>query len=402
MSFNRILVPIFFSFVIFDCVHSNTIPGSYVVSFRGRCSSRCQELAESTLKSSAETAACTVNPREFRVGRLNIRNVICPPGVTSDSVSSVLSSQARIPGISAIETDAVMRTQVTLNSRSSLRQSFPLLWNIDEVDGGSPRDEARTCTGSQAGEGVHIWVLDTGCQPRNGGECLGVFSDGASPCADLDGHGTHVSGSATHPEFGVAPNARLSCVKVLGDDGSGSTTGIIDAIQKVVSKKGQLNHDVINLSLSGRSAPLLDEAVKEAAKQGIFFSIAAGNNAKDACRASPAKATVGSSRVFSVQAHNIDGVMAGFSNYANRFRGRDKCTDLSAPGVGIRSSTPRGGVLSLDGTSMAAPHVAGAIATLLSDGKTVSLAKLTEKGFEVERPLRLRRAAPSTSLGLAC
>lgn len=174
-----------------------------------------------------------------------------------------------------------------------------------------------------------MFVIDTGCTPRNGGSCSGSFSYNGFDCADDDGHGTHVAGTIQDEIYGVAPSATLSCYKCLDWAGAGWTTDVIRGIEYAV----QNGADVINLSLGGFfwDVPIIADAVQEAARtHEIFFTISAGNFWGDACQLDPAIAT--GSTIFTTQAHDKNGYIAWFSNYGT-------CTDISAPGVNILSTT---------------------------------------------------------------
>lgn len=143
-------------------------------------------------------------------------------------------------------------------------------------------------------------------------------------------------------------------VKVLDCNGSGTTTSVIKGIDWVAANA--LKPAVANMSLGGGASQLLDDAVRGAAAKGIFFSIAAGNDAGDACNSSPARVGGGSTTgVLVAAATDSSNQEAAFSNFG-------ACVDMWAPGVGIPSLKLGGGTAVMSGTSMASPHVGGAAA----------------------------------------
>ncbi len=105
---------------------------------------------------------------------------------------------------------------------------------------------------------------------------------------------------------------------------------------------------VINMSLGGESDEAIDDVVRAMVDAGIFVVAAAGNSNKDACTGSPGRVP----EVFTVGATDQKDKRALFSNHG-------KCVDIWAPGRDIESLAPNGGTKHADGTSMAAPHVAG-------------------------------------------
>ncbi|MEU9558154.1 S8 family peptidase [Streptomyces fumanus] len=231
------------------------------------------------------------------------------------------------------------------------------------------------------GTGVTVAVLDTGIDtdhPDLKGRITAErnFSDDADT-VDRNGHGTHVastvagSGAAsagTHR--GVAPGARLLNGKVLDESGSGSDSDIIAGLQWAVDQGAR----VVNLSLGGEDTegtdPLEEAVARLSARTGALFVVAAGNDGEAGARtvgspgSAPAALTVG--------AVDRADVPAAFSGQGPTADGALK-PDLTAPGTAIvaagaaqgRQGDPaREGYVSMSGTSMATPHVAGAAALL--------------------------------------
>ncbi|PXF44651.1 Cerevisin [Gracilariopsis chorda] len=310
------------------------IRGGFIVQLNGKCAGNCRGALQSALASNSDTRGCSLGPRGITIGDITFEDIKCPPaqGVEGSAIAAVLSPEAAANGV--VETKVAQDLVVTAFNLP------PDLWGVDETDGGvdisggSPvRDMLRTCSAnSNNGADVNVWILDTGCQTQNGGECYSYFGR-STRCRDRNGHGTHVGGTATDAVYGVAFEARRSCIKVLSDRGSGSYSTIINGIGYAVERRGQLpNGDVINMSLGGPFFEMLNVAIAEASALGVYFALAAGNEATNACRVSPASAT--GDRVFTVQAHDIDLNAASFTNFATS---SDDCTDISAPGVDILS-----------------------------------------------------------------
>ncbi|HVL03007.1 MAG TPA: S8 family serine peptidase, partial [Acidimicrobiales bacterium] len=196
---------------------------------------------------------------------------------------------------------------------------------------------------------------------------------------DRYGHGTHVAGSAAAIDngfgvVGVAHGARLYSVKVLGDDGGGFFSDIIAGIDWATARPGAI--DVINMSLSGQGhLDSLDRAIDNAVGAGIAVVVAAGNNSGGAVDIIPANHP----EVLAVSAlADTNGVSGGGRGYCS---GSDDHlatvsnfganVDVIAPGTCILSTLP-GGYGTKTGTSMAAPHVAGAAALLAANGRSVA------------------------------
>ncbi len=193
------------------------------------------------------------------------------------------------------------------------------------------------------------------------------FANGDSSPADDHGHGTHVAGTIAAAGnngigiIGVAPEARIMPIKALDSDGGGYDTALASAII-YAARNGA---DVINNSWGGKGySQVIKEAVDIANELGAVVIAAAGNNDSDAGVFFPG----GLENVITAAAIDHTDQKAEFSNWGS-------CVEVAAPGVDILSlraagtsrGTPVGGQYTvLSGTSMAAPHVAGAAALILS------------------------------------
>ncbi|MDX1586982.1 MAG: S8 family peptidase [Balneolaceae bacterium] len=174
---------------------------------------------------------------------------------------------------------------------------------------------------------------------------------------DGNGHGTHVAGTIAALDndidvVGVAPGASVVAVKVLDSRGSGSYSGVIAGVDYVAANAS--NGDVANMSLGGPTSQALDDAIRNAADAGVKFALAAGNDADNANNYSPAR--VEYNNVWTVSATDESDNFASFSNYSGP---TDPPIEFAAPGVGVLSLYKDGGTATLNGTSMASPHVAG-------------------------------------------
>lgn len=204
------------------------------------------------------------------------------------------------------------------------------------------------------GSTVTAYIIDTGIdyghsefggRARPGYDAIGDGRNGA----DCNGHGTHVAGTVGGATYGVARSVRLVSVRVLGCDGRGAWSGVAAGFDWVAGNATR--PAVANASLgSTPGLAAVDTAANAVAGRGVFTSVAAGNDAADACNYSPARAA----RVFTIGATTISD---GYAPYSNR----GPCVQLLAPGSDIVSARLGGGSVALSGTPMA-PHVTGVAA----------------------------------------
>jgi subtilisin family serine protease len=253
----------------------------------------------------------------------------------------------RNPAVAAVEQDQ----EVTLDATQTMDSNGDP-WGLDRIDQRA-LPLSRTYTYNNTGAGVRVYVIDTGLQanhPDFGTRAQNVYDAFGGSGADCQGHGTHVGGTIAGATYGVAKGAYVRGVKVLDCSGSGSTSGIIGAVDWV--RKNAIKPAVANMSLGGGYSSALNTAVTNLANSGVFVAVAAGNEGQNACNVSPASA----SGTYTVAAADKTDTRASFSNYGS-------CVDGYAPGVAIKSAWINSSTNTISGTSMASPHVAG-VATL--------------------------------------
>jgi serine protease len=270
--------------------------------------------------------------------------------VESKSVKHV-EALLKDPRVAHIEADQVVSIGATQNNAT---------WGLDRIDQANlPLDSSYTY--DYDGTGVNAYVIDTGVRISHnqfGNRAYSGYTaiNDGNGSSDCNGHGTHVAGTIGSTTYGVAKDASIYAVRVLGCDGSGSNSGVIGGVDWVASN--HVKPAVANMSLGGGASTALDNAVNSVVSQGVTMVVAAGNDNSNACSYSPARAA----SAMTVGSTTSSDSRSSFSNYGS-------CLDIYAPGSSITStwSTSNSATNTISGTSMASPHVAGVAALYLDE-----------------------------------
>jgi subtilisin family serine protease len=216
---------------------------------------------------------------------------------------------------------------------------------------------------TKRGVDVEAYIVDTGIYVDHedfGGRAVFAFkADNSWSNTDGNGHGTHVASTTGGTTYGIAKSVDLFAVKVLSDQGSGPTSGVIAGVDFVSGQaKGKTKKIVANLSLGGGFSSAMNAACNAAVDAGVFMAVAAGNDNGNACSYSPASAT----KVTTVGATDINDRRSTFSNWGT-------CVDVFGPGTSITAAWigSRTAIRTISGTSMASPHICGLGALAFSE-----------------------------------
>ena len=241
---------------------------------------------------------------------------------------------------------------------------------VNEIPKGVEMIQAPKIWDQTKGKGITVAILDTGCDITHpdlkeriiGGRNF-TNDDGGNTDVykDYNGHGTHVAGTIAATQnnngvVGVAPEANLLIIKVLDKNGSGQYEWIINGINYAIEQKV----DIISMSLGGpEDLPELHEAIQKAVTSNILVICAAGNEGDGVDSTDEFDYPGCYNEVISVGAIDLERHSSNFSNSNNE-------VDLVGPGEKILSTYLNGKYATLSGTSMATPHVAGAMALIKS------------------------------------
>ncbi len=292
--------------------------------------------------------------------------------IPDDSVAAVRAN----PQVAYVERDRTVH---------AVAQTRP--WGIKKIRANLSSTKAGDGTGEVSN--VNVYVLDTGIDATHADlNVVDHVSFAGEPNTDCAGHGTHIAGTVaardnTGDVVGVAPGAPLTGVKVLGCDSSGLASWVIKGIDWVTTNAQK--PAIANLSLDGPRSRALDAAVRRSVSSGVFYSVAAGNDGRKACKRSPARAGTGKNNgIVTTAAINRRRAEPSWSNYG-------RCVDIWAPGSGILSTKNGGGTTKKSGTSMAAAHVGGAGALYLSSN--IGTAPATVESALKKNSVRIRKTS---------
>lgn len=265
-------------------------------------------------------------------------------GFTGKLTKQQFSDLQANPQVKSIEPDQVI-TALSTSTTTVTLTTQATQWGV-------------TMVGKGDGTGKTAWIIDSGVSTTHPDLNVDVarsvnFNPNVTGVEDGYGHGTMVAGiigakNNLEGVVGVAANAKIVALRVLDNNGAGTLSYLIKAVNHV-SINGKAG-DVVNISLSAGVSAILDYFITQAAAKGIFFAIAAGNSAANCSSTSPQR--VNANNVYTVSAMDQNKYFWNSSNFGAPI-------DRAAPGVNITTTGKSGTYTSGSGTSFAAPHVAG-------------------------------------------
>ncbi|EME38356.1 subtilisin-like protein [Dothistroma septosporum NZE10] len=329
---------------------SETIPGKWIAEVN-------QDSLLANILTTIETLAGVSARHKYEIGNFK--------GFSFSGDDRVLDLLQSVGAIKSIEPDKRVYTNgpVSQLSECALTSQKPSTWGLGRISHRAKGSNVYVYN-SNAGSNTDIYIVDTGIfvdhSDFGGRARMGAnFVEGESS-TDGNGHGTHCAGTTGSNTYGVAKEAKIIGVKVLGSDGSGTNSDVIAGIQWAVNNansSGRTGRSVISMSLGGQFDQTSNNAVAQAVAAGVFVAVAAGNDGRNAANYSPAS----ESSACTVGATDIDDNRASFSNFGS-------ILDIFAPGVNIQSTWIGSSTATntISGTSMATPHIAGLAAYLIA------------------------------------
>ena len=321
---------------------ANTVPNSYIVVLKE------SEVSAKTVNQAASSLATQYD------GEVTFTYDSVLRGFSVKMSEQQALRLAADPDVAYVEQDAIATTSATQNNPT---------WGLDRIDQANlPMDDQFTYPDS-AGQGVTAYVIDTGIRTTHNefedrASSGYDFIDNDSNANDCNGHGTHVAGTVGGRSYGAAKNVDLVGVRVLNCEGRGAYSVIIAGMDWVADNAQK--PAVANMSIGGTTDSSVNRAATNLMESGVTTVVAAGNSNEDACNSSPASA----SAVITVGASNARDERSTWPEIPGAESNYGRCLDIWAPGTDITSAWIGGDTATrtIDGTSMASPHVAGAAA----------------------------------------
>ncbi|MEW1638199.1 S8 family peptidase [Streptomyces sp. NPDC093801] len=336
--------------VIENAGAAGSVPGSYIVT-----------LKDSAARSTTDSGRAVAQRYGARIDRTYSAAL---NGYSVEVSEAQAKKLAADPAVASVVQNRTFTVDAT--------QPGPPSWGLDRIDQRAlPLDQSYTYP-DKAGEGVTAYIIDTGVrithQDLAGRASYGYDAiDNDNTAQDGHGHGTHVAGTVAGSTYGVAKKAKIVGVRVLDNNGSGTTAQVVAGIDWVT--RNAVKPAVANMSLGGGADSALDTAVRNSIASGITYGVAAGNESTDASTKSPARVA----EAITVGATTSTDAKASYSNYGS-------ILDVFAPGSSITSSWGTGDTATntISGTSMATPHVVGAAALYLSQNPSSTPAQVRD------------------------
>ncbi len=328
-------------------INAPAVPGEFVIKFKDgvKAADRAAAVQAQSGQIKERIAALDLEVAEFPALKRR---------ATPQRTMALINALKRNPNIEFIEPNYIYTTVFTPND-PGLSQQYA--WNNIQA--------YQAWDVTQGASSTVIAVVDTGIQLNHPDLDAKItagydFVDNDTNATDGNGHGTHVAGTSAAETnnstggAGTCPNCNLMPVRVLNNSGSGTLTAVANGITWAADNGAE----VINLSLGGGGSTALQNAVDYAWNRGVFLACAAGNsNTSSTASAYPAAYT----NCFAVASTTSSDARSSFSNYGN-------WVEVAAPGSSIYSTWLNSGYNTINGTSMATPHVAGLAGLLASQG----------------------------------
>ncbi|GIJ24959.1 hypothetical protein Vqi01_01210 [Micromonospora qiuiae] len=385
----------------------SALPGSYIVVLKDSVVlsgsgvlARDGQMPRGVMSASARRASAEAVERAARAlvgrhgGTVEHRYATALRGFTIRTSEEAARRIAAEESVAFVEQNRRVRLADTASfATPSGTQPNPPSWGLDRVDQRHlPLDNSFRYP-SSGGQGVHAYVIDSGIRFTHedfGGRVVnGIDVVDGGTADDCYGHGSHVAGTLGGATYGVAKNVTLVAVRVWACDATGDIATTTQAIDWVTANAQR--PAVANMSF-GRAISLSPGAYEAATtgliNSGVTVVASAGNDAGDACSKTPAfipaALTVGSTWP--------DDGAAWLSNHG-------PCVDLFAPGQSIVSASHVSdtAVATMTGTSMAAPHVAGAAALILAANPTWTPAQVHARVLADTTPGVVFNTRPNTT-----